>query len=499
MIGKIQRLIKENKERLSICIVFVVAHFGLGYMVSYQPDIYYTMNDPHNLVSTFFHSGRPVLGLIFLLLRRPGHPYSEFYYSSFIISIIALIFAILYYAQIIEYWSRYYMDMIIDKKISIFVSVVSCITVANMFSAEFFLYPNSTLGFVLDIFLSIVAANEFLKFDASHSLMRFMRTLIILVIAVFTYEPIIAVFVIVSTLFTILKYDDFKQFIKSQCFCALTYGIALGIKLTVSRYIIMLERSNFNVISFSETVSTYTPAGELPPVYIFNRITFGMWVYLIASICLITLIFSCSVLNKNYMYIIKTLYLAGIVLIMGVLPFISRASNDYKPRIYYPLGWFFGVLILYGVLSKCIDIYDIRVKMIAFIMTSVLLLAQWLSFVQMFEDQYVTNYEDKYISKIIGECIDEYEKETSQEIKYVSFYSDAKRSKYIRNNGWCITQRAYDATWSKLPTLNFYLEKSYLGGEADITVADYFGSRDWEVFSDKQIIFRGDTVHICTY
>ena len=100
---------------------------------------------------------------------------------------------------------------------------------------------------------------------------------------------------------------------------------------------------------------------------------------------------------------------------------------------------------------------------------------------------------------LIGECIDEYEEKTNQKIRFVSFYCDKERTKYIRNNGWCITQRAFDATWSKLPALNYHLNRNYDQGEIDDNIAHYFFDHDWNTFSAEQVICEGDTAHVCTF
>lgn len=484
-----------------ISSIFVFFHFGLSFMVSYQPDIYSTINSPDALVQGYIYpGGRLALALIVWLIRKPIQSYCAFYYISLISSMVVLDVAVVAFSDTIIRRLQKKTKHRLPVESIICVGLISCLTITNLFSAEFSLYPNSFLGFAIDILLCVVASMLFIKIvDGETSYKVVIAIVACLIFAVFIYEPVLAVFVILSSLFSIIESQDIKSFVKLQVYCALFYGFAMGVKLVYTKFIINSSRAQFNEASFAETAKEAVMSGRLPEVFIMDRITFGMWTFTVVSFIIVAVIMFKSIKGRQLYILLKIVYLTLVTVIMGTLPFIVRLSNDYKPRIYYPLGLYFGVLTIFGLLSGTIMADSINDKRIVISCVVVMISAQWLSFVQMNVDQYITNYDDKQISEIIGNCIDEYEAAGSQKVKYVVFYCDEVRTKYIRNNGWCITERAYDAEWSKLPALNFYLGRGYQQGIPDAEIAEYYANKDWSAFSPEQVIIKGDTAHVCTF
>lgn len=496
--------VRKNPNSLIVIIIssiFVFFHFGLSFMVSYQPDIYCTINSPDALVRSYIYpGGRLVLALIVWLIRKPIQSYYAFYYISLTLSMVVLDVVVIVFSKTIIRRLQKKTKHELPLETIICAGLISCLTITNLFSAEFGLYPNSFLGFAIDILLCVFCSILFIKIvDGESSYKDVIAIVACLVFAVFIYEPVLAVFVILSSLFSIIESQDFKSFVKLQIYCALFYGFAMSVKLVYTKFIINSSRAQFSEASFAETAKEAVMSGRLPEVYIVDRITFGMWTYAVVSLVVVGIIAYRTITLKRYCLLLKMIYLSLVTIIMGILPFVLRLSNDYKPRIYYPLGLYFGVLIIYGLLSGTIMADNINDKRIVISCVVVMVCAQWLSFVQMNVDQYVTNYDDKQISGIIGNCIDEYEAVGSQKVKYVVFYCDEVRTKYIRNNGWCITERAYDAAWSKLPALNFYLGREYQQGITDAEIAEYYANKNWNAFSPDQVIIKGDTAHVCTF
>ena len=174
-------------------------------------------------------------------------------------------------------------------------------------------------------------------------------------------------------------------------------------------------------------------------------------------------------------------------------------TDDYKPRIYYVLGTLFGVLVLYGLIKGYILIGYSMQSIICLCLVVIMILIQYVNFSDIARERYITNYEDKYISEMIEYVIEEHEKETNDLIGKVVFYQDARKTKYIRNEGWCLSMRAYGVEWGNISCLNFYLNGQYQVGRPDENVAKQFALRDWNEFSIEQIVFSGDTAHICRY
>ncbi len=59
--------------------------------------------------------------------------------------------------------------------------------------------------------------------------------------------------------------------------------------------------------------------------------------------------------------------------------------------------------------------------------------------------------------------------------------------------------RAQSCGWSALNSINLYLGRNYLEGEQDKDLAEYFASQNWGMYSEEQVIFRGNELHLCVY
>ena len=486
-----------NKKIVAcVSISFAFFYYGLGFMVSYSPDIYLSiLSSPNAKIRGHLCGGRLVAALVYWILKRPNQSFYLFYYTSYILAIGFMTFALYRYGVVLLYEISRITE--INYINTIFVGLISCLTIANLFSASYFLYPDSMCMWGLAVLLCVEAACSFIK--ESHGKLgkrEYIKIVLFLTISVFSYEIIPALFVILTVPFILAYSYSIRDFIRKQFFVGVLYSIPMIGKTIVTVFIVSSKRASFDSLGFRETAAMYTPQGKTTSVYLLDRITFGMWVYGGLFIAVAVMLAIKAVYSRRFLEIIKGIYIVTVVSILGLLPYILKLTNDYKPRIYYPLGALFGVLVTYGFLSRLIRI---DVSKIIYITAITLAMVQWLSFVQMYVDQYITNYEDKYISEIIGEYIAEYEQETEYTINYVVFYSDAERKKYAMDEGWCLTQRAYDATWSRLPALNYWLDKSYEVGEVDDNLVTYFSSYNWDTFSDKQIVFEKDTVHVCCY
>ncbi len=225
-----------------------------------------------------------------------------------------------------------------------------------------------------------------------------------------------------------------------------------------------------------------------------------MWGYAIVCLGVVGIILYYILVNKCYIQIIKGIYLTAVIVLTSLMPYIVRLTSDFKPRIYYPLGAYFGIACTYGLLMGVFRLSEFerqRRDVVMISLVALLMVIQWFSFWQMYTDAYITNYEDKYISQMIGACIDEYEVNTGEKVDSVVFYDDAVKTKYC-TEGWRIIQRGYSA-WSERYVLNMYLNRDYKAGRRDETIAMRFSSKNWDCFSDEQIIIQDYTAHICRY
>lgn len=183
---------------------------------------------------------------------------------------------------------------------------------------------------------------------------------------------------------------------------------------------------------------------------------------------------------------------------VGFLPYFAENSTSYSPRIIYPFASIPGVLLIYC----SITLFHAKKsgREIVGIILILMLSVQYFSFTQIFIERYKVNQTDKYLTEIISAEIEEYEKENGTEIRYICFYTDQNTTYcYSDLNKAYLTVRAHGTGWSDLNSLNHLLGTSYERGIPNNEYADYFAGYNWDVYNDKQLIFSGDTLHICVY
>ena len=62
------------------------------------------------------------------------------------------------------------------------------------------------------------------------------------------------------------------------------------------------------------------------------------------------------------------------------------------------------------------------------------------------------------------------------------------------------TQRAFDNYYCIIEALNYYCNRKFEKTTMDEKIyTDNFLEKNWNTYSDEQIVFEGDTMYICTY
>ena len=99
-------------------------------------------------------------------------------------------------------------------------------------------------------------------------------------------------------------------------------------------------------------------------------------------------------------------------------------------------------------------------------------------------------------------AISAYEEAEVIEVLYVSISHDAKLTKC---NPWVLAigdsnVRAFSKEWSDVTHLNVLLERNFQKVAVSPSVYnEHFAERDWTKFQDEQLVFEGQTLHICVY
>ena len=176
----------------------------------------------------------------------------------------------------------------------------------------------------------------------------------------------------------------------------------------------------------------------------------------------------------------------------------STESIWFVPRSTYPFATIMGLVSIYALITT--EKNNIKYIIIGIISVSILAM-QLYSFNKIEIDHYNLNYMDKINSLSIGKEIQAYEQETGNKITKICIYNDQNVS-YTYPYIWAKKDTnitGFYPDWSIIKMINFYNNIELTQGEIDQEIEESFKEKDWDNYSDEQIIFIGDTIHYCKF
>ena len=233
--------------------------------------------------------------------------------------------------------------------------------------------------------------------------------------------------------------------------------------------------------------------------------TFQIWpkyLYPILYFSILLLLVTIIIKNREdkkakSFHIFSFFYITTVGIIMTNLPIILTSAG-YMPRAVYTFASILGVLIFYLIIinknSKKLN------TLLAFIMLLTLFVTLY-RFNIIAIDHYILNSKDKDVSLRIGELISEYEEKNHIEVKKISFYKDknAKGSYSKMFQLGNLNQSAFIANWSDSHIVNYFNNLHLEKVENNLDLKVKFEQEDFTQFTDENVVFIDDTIHICVW
>ena len=478
---------KENQKIILYSFFLTLLFFGINYRIEYATDTYYNFIQKGAYVACL-DNGRPFLALCFYILESLPISVGIIYH---IMQILGIVFLTASTSVLAATYHRY-----IGKETTSI--VLSFLTIANPLIIEYFLFEEKGI-FMLAILLNVIAALitvgqwEKGKIKVSYTVI----TILCMLIAVLSYQTSVQVYVVICLPFIVMHSKNAPDFIKKNIYVALLYGFSMGCAFAVAKYLLNTERAtmSFNLMEgigrAHNTISTVTfdkffhlPGG-----------VFAIWCILAVVAALIAV---CRTEKGKVLSLLSFVYIAAGCVVASFFVFVLNGAALPSPRTVYTYGMLFGVILFYAEVIQASD-----KKVIGFIpiIVAIIILAyEYLNFGSLFIDRYQCNAVDRYYAQIIREQIRKYEDETGNKVDTICFYVDEERMWWDEGYGDSeMMSRAQSCGWSALNSINLYLGRDYLEGEQDEDLAEYFASQNWGMYSEEQVVFRGNELHLCVY
>ena len=372
------------------------------------------------------------------------------------------------------------------------------ILVFNCMALEYLLYAECSV-MCLSLLLSILSARILTNYNAKH---RMAKSMLLLILATFCYQGAVNIFLPLAILFLFINNNKtakelFKEILKACLIIFIAYFInvififALNLLLgeTQQRVGSGILENLLNFFTIFNMVVKYT---------MFNN--FNMWptgitiVFIVVS--LIILLFQKDATKNIIEYIIIIFSAIGIC----IAPIFFMKNPSVEPRMSMSIGAIAGLSLLYLNTRQYKQNF---LKNIVIASTILFFVYNAINTIQIFTVHIATNKIDANMGIAIKYKIDEYEKETGNTVTKVGYYRDARHRDFCY--GWnkkysSFAQRAFDNYYCIIEALNYYCDKEFEKVPMDSEVYyKYFMGKNWQAYSDEQIVFVEDTMYICTY
>ena len=487
---KIKELL--TNQNIWFFTLITVLFFGILLRMEFAIDSYATLTfSMEELISQFAPLGRFVILWVGGIIHLFNLKSETIYMLSYLVAILCMIISLYKLYQMIK----------IDVQNPIAKKIIPILILLNAFSIELFLFIEKGV-MLFGVCMCVFAASDIKKWLETKKKRYLLTTFIFMLLANFSYQGVVGIFVAISLVYVLKYAKNMKQFIVNNVVVALSYGIPAIIDYVLVRLIYSSGRVSGN-INLTESVrkvivntqdmitSTY---GILPKYFLMIAI-------LIVIILLVYAILKQKVERKTKIIdLLKIIYILAGVMVATVAPQLMQNTDAiwFVARSTYTYASLFGILVLYLCMNYKINPIPQGIMMV---LSIVLLMVQFTRFNVILTDRYKVNAMDYEITRKIMQQMDEYEKQTGNQITKVAIYEDnsLQFTYYGIFSTGDTNLKAYYKDWSIQYIIRYYSGKYLELVDQDTNMAQAFKEQDWTSFKEEQVIFEGDTLHICRY
>lgn len=497
---KLQTIIKkENINSLYIFLImllFAIIICSNFFSLHFSQDTYCITGYGYDKYIKHFLSIGRILGAAQIFIMKTFNIPFDFMIISG--SIFGTLFLALSWFMVYSHTIKM-LDIKQNKKKNILIAGISFSIVFNFCTVETLVFAESAvLGF--SVFCSILAACVYTSDYKGKNI----YTAILLFLTVIAYQTSTSLFLIISLVFIAIKNKNNNvEILKNSIYTFLIYGVSMLLGLLITRfmgsYLNFVERKTtlLTIKEMMQTLFKYLDFVVLKNFYIKT-----VW-YNFPIIIFLVLVFIILIIkNKQYFHILEYFVLIILGCILPIIPLmvIPIGSQYMEPRMAMIFGSLAGILLLY--LITVMNAYEKKkIGIVISIITIVLFIMNSSYFIRSSAENLSTGYIDRNIAKAIIYNIEKYEEENNKKIKKIVFGYDASPTYYYDGQIMLrsINGRGLATSFTVVPLIQYYSEKKYEMNISQEVINEKFSKKNWDVFSEEQLIFDKDTLYFCIY
>ena len=483
VINKIKEIVKD--KRLYIFLSITLIFFGIFIIKNYTVDTYsYDFEaKPGKQLATL---GRLISAAFIFVFSKINVDFM--YIVSFLLAIITTTL------------SMYKLNEILKRNIKneVITVLISVLVIINFDTLELFMFIEKGI-MMLSVLLTVLAIGHLdnaLKGDKR----AWITILIEMFLANCCYQGTVGLFVAVGVIYIIKNSKNIIEFIKNNIIVCLLYAIPAFVDLLIVKFIfnndriensVGLKEKLLHVIKTTQDILTTT--FDILPKYFYLTI-----LIIIIALFIISLIKNKEKASKIILNILGLIYIIAAVLVLAMAPQIIAGDVYIVPRNVYCFGALIPIVLIFMYREVKVDKIS---NIIVVLLQIVLAVSLYYNFSDIIIDNYYTNKKDLELANQIAELIENYETSTNNKITKIATYINADKTQYenTRYIGDANT-RAFYTEWSSIGILERTLNRPLEHVHKDLEIEEKFKEENWEdyEFNENQLIFEGDTLHLCT-
>lgn len=329
-------------------------------------------------------------------------------------------------------------------------------------------------------------------------------TATLIFLTILAYQTSTSLFLIITLVFIAFKNKgNIKEILKKSIYVGLIYGVSMILGLLITKflgnYLNWVERET-TLLSIKEMIQTIVKYLDFIVIKNFYIEPKG-WNFIV--IIFLTIIFIAQVIkSKEYFHILEYIVLVALCCIIPILPLMAIPIKDQymETRMAMVFGALAGTLLLYLILVMKADETKV-IKDIISIITITLFVINSIYFIRSSSENIATGYIDRNIAKSIIYNIEKYEKENDIKLKKIVVGYDKKPIYYYEGqimlrstNG-----RGLATNFTVAPLIEYYCGEKYDWYVSQEEIDERFLEKNWDAYSEEQLVFEGDTLYLCVY
>lgn len=488
---------KEIYKKIRIGIVFLLLNlffYGIFCVEHFAADTYVTeVTGWAGTAALYFSNGRWLMTMLCLFC---GFFHISFAMEKTISWIMSIVFLSL--AELVVYGLLKKRIRIEEKSNLPWLLIFSSfMTISNLFVLEYFIFPEYTGPICLGIFFNILEVKFVLKFLEDGSWKSYILGIFLGILGMMGHQGAFGITAVLLVLLAKNTFANVKTFVKNS----VVIGVAYLIPCVANVILTKVAGSSRVAGKLQILESLKAAAGQIADLWITTANFMPHYVYIIMCLIAGAAVVALVIMRKDVRGLLHILYVIVVFALAIISPFLmtDAAYISVVPRTVYVMGAGMGIIsILYLLLED-----KIRIRIyIAAGYALIFLGIQYYNTCQMETSNYVSVGIDYYEVNYIAQQVWSYENETGNQIRRLCIYTDESPLwTYYGLTGYgVINERSMSINWAAGNVYKRFTGTDYIVEEGDPQVYEqYFKGKNWNYLDDEQIVFIGDTLHLCLY